>query len=133
MNAQHPQKVSKIGEGMSIQIRASICVLSLFAASIGMTSCERSLVQPQYVELEAATATLQPYEWMYTDAPPGTTLRTRVILRDASGVPIPNARIRWSVLEGGGSFAALVSRTDASGIAEQDWTLGPVGPQRAMA
>jgi glucose/arabinose dehydrogenase len=118
---------------MHIRIRASIGVLSLIPASIGMMSCDRSLVQPQYIDVAAATATLQPYEWMYTDAPPGTTLRTRVILRDAGGVPIPNVRIRWSVLEGGGSFAALASRTDANGIAEQDWTLGPVGPQRASA
>jgi glucose/arabinose dehydrogenase len=118
---------------MQVRIRASIGLFSLIPALLAVSSCERSVLQPQYADLAAAAATLQPYEWMYTDAPPGTTLRTRVILRDASGVPIPNARIRWSVLEGGGSFAALVSRTDASGIAEQDWTLGPVGPQRAMA
>lgn len=50
------------------------------------------------------------------------SLTVRVV--DASGSPLYNATVSWSVVAGGGSVSPASSRTDAAGIARTSWTLG---------
>lgn len=56
----------------------------------------------------------------------GTLLPVRlsVAVSDASGVPVPGAEVRFSVLSGGGMAAPSRARTDSLGIASAFWRLG---------
>jgi len=59
--------------------------------------------------------------------PPGGTLRQpiRVRLVDLQGGPTERLWIEWVVVDGSGSVEPRNSFTDADGIAETTWTLGP--------
>ncbi len=50
-----------------------------------------------------------------------------------SGDPVPNVKVNWGVVAGGGSVSAASSTTDASGVASIDWTLGSVVNEAAKA
>lgn len=59
-------------------------------------------------------------------------LRVRIV--DFDGDPAPRLRVQWSVLSGSGAIEPRESFSDAEGIAEATWTLGPSGgPQQAHA
>ena len=47
-----------------------------------------------------------------------------VIVRDASGAPVPNVRVRW-IVDDGGTIDPPSSVTDETGSASALWTLGP--------
>lgn len=47
-----------------------------------------------------------------------------VLVRDAAGTPVPDFKIAWAVISGGGSVAADTTLSDASGIARVTHTLG---------
>lgn len=47
-----------------------------------------------------------------------------VIVRDATGNPVPGAAVTWAVTAGGGAVAPSPSTTNAAGIARTRWTLG---------
>lgn len=48
----------------------------------------------------------------------------KVRVTDAGGRGVAGAEVAWTIASGGGSVSASRSATDASGIAEVDWTLG---------
>lgn len=52
-------------------------------------------------------------------------LRVRIV--DFDGEPAPHLRVQWSVLSGSGEIEPRDSFSDADGIAEAAWTLGPSG------
>ncbi len=51
------------------------------------------------------------------------TLQLRVV--DEAGSPLSGISVAWSVTSGGGSVSPASSTTDANGIAQTTWTLGP--------
>lgn len=61
----------------------------------------------------------------------GEPLRVRVL---ADGEPAPRLRVEWSVLAGGGTVDPRNTFSDANGIAETRWILGPSDdPQQVRA
>lgn len=59
-------------------------------------------------------------------------LRVRIV--DFDGVPTPRLRVQWRVLSGSGEVEPRNSFSDADGIAEARWILGPAGgPQEVHA
>ncbi len=58
----------------------------------------------------------------------------RVLAHNSAGAPVPNYVVNFVVTSGGGSVFAPAVTTDASGFAEELWTLGPrLGPQTVEA
>jgi len=50
------------------------------------------------------------------------------------GDPVPGVRINWYAISGGGSVSSGATTTDANGLAQVSWILGPiVGPQTVQA
>lgn len=45
-------------------------------------------------------------------------------VEDRFGNPVPDVTVRWSVVQGGGGVSSDSVRTDASGIARTQWTVG---------
>jgi hypothetical protein len=68
-------------------------------------------------------------------AAPGAALSEPLRVRALTdGEPAPRLWIEWSVLAGSGTVAPRNSFSDANGIAETTWILGPSeGPQQARA
>lgn len=69
-----------------------------------------------------------------------TTIRTAlpspaaVRVTAANGQAVAGASVRWTVTGGSGSVSAATSVTDAQGVAQTTWTLGPqAGPQTLSA
>ncbi len=59
-------------------------------------------------------------------AAPGDTVDLSVIVVDASGRPVPDVGVSWSVVSGGGQVSPQSSTTDDSGLASARWALGTV-------
>ncbi len=57
-------------------------------------------------------------------------LSARVL--DQFGNPIPNVRVEWQVLSGGGTLSETVTFTDPLGFTQVAWTLGPIGGMQAV-
>jgi adhesin/invasin len=63
----------------------------------------------------------------------GAVLATTVVVKDASGNPLPRYQVTFAVTSGGGSVSPLVTLTDDEGKASTQWTLGPTaGQQQAV-
>ena len=69
------------------------------------------------------------------EAGPSQALPQPLRVRVANGqTPVIGARVRFTLMAGGGSLAAsVVSTVGPHGIAECAWTLGPSGPQQVEA
>jgi alpha-tubulin suppressor-like RCC1 family protein len=65
---------------------------------------------------------------------PGVTLTdsVRVIVTNIDSVRVPNARVRFTVTEGGGSVSPATVTTGPNGIAATAWTLGPVAGRNVV-
>lgn len=59
------------------------------------------------------------------------TVRVRVV--DGGGRGMMGVNVDFAVTAGGGTIAPTVAQTDALGYASAAWTLGPGGPQSALA
>jgi hypothetical protein len=57
-------------------------------------------------------------------------LAVRVTATD--GAPVAGITVSWAVTSGGGSVSPTTSVTDADGVAETTWTLGPVPGQQTV-
>ena len=69
-------------------------------------------------------------------APAGTQVAVppKVEVVGDFGGPIPEAEVTFTVTSGGGSVSSLTARTDSTGVASVDWTLGPTpGPNTLRA
>ena len=55
-----------------------------------------------------------------------------VRLLDQYDNPLPGRRIKWQVASGGGSVTSDTSTTDAAGMAQMQWTLGPVAGAQTL-
>ena len=62
-----------------------------------------------------------------TEAPGSMLPSLSVKVADASGNPVPQVTVTWTVIAGGGSVASATSTTNTSGLATNTWTLGSVG------
>lgn len=62
----------------------------------------------------------------------GTVLTSSVMVRDASGNPLPRFQVTFAVTSGGGSVTPLVTLTDDNGQATMQWTLGPTAGQHQV-
>ena len=84
-----------------------------------------------------ANSQLQVLSGNGQSAPPDSRLPQplRVRLVEATGTPIPNAQVIWTVVAGGGTLGeGAASTTDTEGVAVNAWQLGPlVGEQRVRA
>jgi alpha-tubulin suppressor-like RCC1 family protein len=83
-----------------------------------------------------AAAQLAIVEGSGQTAPPNAPLPVplRVRVADGFGNPLPGATVTWTVAEGGGSVVPTASLTNAGGIAETQWNLGPAqGAQSVTA
>jgi hypothetical protein len=65
-------------------------------------------------------------------ARPGRELPQPVVVRvvDQAGDPVPNQIVNFRVVSGGGSVYAGAGLTNAQGIAQERWTLGPRDNER---
>ena len=98
-----------------------VAAVTLFA-----NGCDRSpsivsvnpAPMPASVEALTNTAVTGVAAAMISPAP-------QVVVRDASGRPLADVLVRWSVVSGGGTVANSTSRTNGSGVASSGaWTLG---------
>jgi hypothetical protein len=100
----------------------------------GASGCGDLLQEPDTgfgklpVRLEEASGNAQT-------AAPGAALREPLRVRAlTNGEPAPRLWVEWSVLAGSGTVEPRNSFSDANGIAETTWILGPwEGPQQARA
>ena len=65
---------------------------------------------------------------------PGVALTdsVRVIVTNTAGLRVANARVAFTVSEGGGSVSPATDSTDANGVAATQWTLGPVAGRNTV-
>ena len=115
--------------------RTAILVLGWLGAGLLATGCEDLLQEPESgntplpIQLREVSGNGQ-------SGAPGSALpvplRVRVVGSDE--VPRPGLWLEWSVVGGRGSVAPRNAFSDAEGIAEATWVLGPEeGPQKVRA
>jgi alpha-tubulin suppressor-like RCC1 family protein len=65
---------------------------------------------------------------------PGVALTdsVRVIVINVDSARVPNARVRFTVTEGGGSVSPEIATTGPLGVAATQWTLGPVAGRNVV-
>jgi hypothetical protein len=104
-------------------------------------------VDPNHPHLTAAIDALCDNAGLYyvsgdgQEGAPGKALLQRLQVRVANGAwPVKDARVNFAVITGGGTVQAggvnapsATAVTNANGIAEAGWTLGPTGRQRVQA
>jgi hypothetical protein len=67
-------------------------------------------------------------------ANPGDTITVGVRVVAITGRPVPDVRVTWAVIDGGGAITPINEMTDEHGLAEARWALGMVaGEQVARA
>lgn len=49
----------------------------------------------------------------------------RVLVTNIDDFPVPNARVAFTIADGGGSVSPATATTNANGVASAQWTLGP--------
>lgn len=115
-------------------VRGRVSVTALVTA-LALAGCGDLLQEPDtgigktVVRLEEVSGDEQVGD---RSAPLAQPLRVRIV--DFEGEPAPRLRVQWSVLSGSGEVEPRNSFSDAEGIAEATWTLGPSGgPQQAQA
>src|SRR6266545_2918481 len=98
---------------------STLCVTAI---AIAMTiSCDRSTGPKQLPATITATVTRDQYAVAASDV----TILPSVMLKDASGNPVSDARVDFSVSAGGGIASPTSARTDADGIATlASWKVG---------
>lgn len=69
-------------------------------------------------------SSLQPESGLATSATVNTAVHPGVVLTDGRGTPVVGTEVTFEVTAGGGSMAAAVVRTDGTGRALGEWTLG---------
>ena len=106
--------------------RRAVSALALAALlSAGLAACEDLLQEP---DTGIATRfTLVVVSGSGQMAAPGTTLAAplRVRLVDLQSHAVERLRVEWIVVRGGGSVSPRNTFTDAEGLTEASWTLGP--------
>jgi hypothetical protein len=81
-------------------------------------------------------ASAAPFAGDGLTATAGTALPTApaVIVKDATGAPVPNVSVTFSVTGGGGSITGAAATTNASGVAQVgSWTLGANPGQNTLS
>jgi hypothetical protein len=109
-------------------------VLAAALLTWGASGCGDLLQEPDTgfgklpVRLEEVSGNAQT---AVPEAALGEPLRVRAL---TNGEPAPRLWVEWSVLAGSGTVEPRNSFSDANGIAETTWILGPSeGPQQARA
>jgi hypothetical protein len=109
--------------------------LTALAVAFALAGCGDLLQEPdtgfQLVDLR-----LQAVSGNAQAGPPGTALEepVRVRVLDGSDRPLAGLYVEWSAVEGSGRVEPRHSFSDADGIAEATWILGPsTGPQTVQA
>jgi hypothetical protein len=69
-------------------------------------------------------SSLQPAAELAPTATVNTTVQPGIVLTDGRGQPVQGSEVSFEVTAGGGTVASPVVRTDASGRALGEWTLG---------
>ena len=93
--------------------------------ALGLVACEDLLQEPDTGI--ATPLTLNILSGDEQSAAPGTTLPAplRVQLVDLQSRSVGRLRVEWVVVEGGGRVSPRNTFTDADGVAEATWTVGP--------
>jgi DNA-binding beta-propeller fold protein YncE len=108
------------------------CRIALLILSILTASCEGSVAPVDAtVNIEAVTSTAPQVTFVNT----AVAARSSVRVSDATGRPLPGARVMFAATRGGGRVTEASSLTDADGIATSGvWTVGRrPGPQEMIA
>lgn len=114
------------------RVRSLLCFL---AVALSLTACGDLLQEPDTGFLPAALR-LEVVSGNGQTAAPGAALARPVRVRvfDAADRPAGGLWVEWSVPAGSGRAVTRNTFTDADGIAETTWILGPsAGPQTIKA
>lgn len=119
--------IATVAAGLVTGRRSGQTMISAEAGRV--TVAARVVVQLGHLQLQLLRGDLQKGAKGQTLEQP---LEVRVL--DPYGVPLQNAEVEFFSIQGGGTFALPVQKTDTQGIARASWSLGPVpGLQRAAA
>ena len=105
--------------------RRSIAAAAMALIALAPSGCGDLLQEPDTGI--ATNLTLVSVSGDDQSGPPGSPLPqpVRVRLVDLEGGPTERLWVRWVVVAGSGSVEPRQSFTDADGVAETTWTLGP--------
>ncbi|MBI4543760.1 MAG: Ig-like domain-containing protein, partial [Gemmatimonadetes bacterium] len=103
--------------------------LGMAAAASLLLACGDGTGPPPPASIQVVSGTGQT-------AVVGSRLPNTLIVKvlDAGGRALSGVTVEWSVVAGGGTVSATAARTDATGQAQAQWTLGTAaGEQRVQA
>jgi hypothetical protein len=109
--------------------------LTALAVALGLAGCGDLLQEPD-TGVVLAGLRLQAISGNAQAGSPGSALEdpVRVRVLDGSDRPLAGLWVEWSVVEGAGRVEPRHSFSDADGIAEATWILGPsTGSQTVQA
>ena len=116
------------------RVRSALGLTSL-AVALALAGCGDLLQEPD-TGVVLAGLRLQAISGNAQAGSPGTALEepVRVRVLDGSDRPLAGLWVEWSVVEGSGRVEPRHSISDADGIAEATWVLGPsTGSQTIQA
>ena len=110
------------------RVRRLSMVAAALAALGGLVACGDLLQEPD-TGIGKAVVLLEEVSGNAQVGTPGAPLAQplRVQTVDFEGDPAPRLWVQWSVVSGAGEIEPRNSFSDANGIAEATWTLGPSG------
>lgn len=96
----------------------------LVACLAGAVGCS---TEPSVVDEDESPAEMEVVSGNDQVAEQGTLLPDPVVVRvlDSAGAPVPGTVVQFEVVEGNGTVAGGTRTTNTSGVAEEQWTLGP--------
>ena len=102
--------------------RAFMVTFASFAALASLTACGSS-TEPKK-DVTPATITAQATDTIRAAVGAAVSTPLTVTVKNAAGEPIDTATVTFAVVSGGGSLSATSVKTDATGQASANWTLG---------
>ena len=112
------------------------CTIATLAASlVGVAACGDGAPTDTSTDL-SQSLTLVTVSGDNQVGEPGQLLEQFLVFRvtDGAGAPVPELRVKWEVVSGGGQVSGKRHETDVEGLAAGNFTLGPdVGEHVARA
>jgi hypothetical protein len=109
--------------------RGLACKKFVLSLLVAVAACHDSPTQPVQTAVRGGPATLEVERGADQSAPVGSPVAVEpaVVVRDASGAPLPGVSVLFRVTAGGGSIGTASASTDALGVARAgSWQLGGV-------
>ncbi len=101
-------------------------IVTLTASLVGVAACRDGPPTDTSADLSTSFALVTVSGDSQVGAP-GRLLQRFLVFRvtDGGGVPVPELRVEWEVVSGGGKVSGKRHETDAAGLAAGNFTLGP--------